>query len=114
MSDKLLHMFFVKRKKHSMKKYLFIAALAFIALTGLNSCSSSERVTVRPAAVVTVRPNRPSPRHVWVSGDYVWRNGRYVYVNGYWAEPRRGRYWTEGYWQPGRRGYVWVPGHWSR
>ena len=96
-----------------MKTYFFIAAFAITAVAGFNSCSSSERVTVRPSAVVTVRPNRPSPRHVWVSGEWRWDNGNYQYADGYWAEPQRGRHgWVEGHWKHKRGGWVWVPGHW--
>jgi len=72
-------------------------------------------VKVRPAVpVVRVRPVLPSPRHVWVNGDYVWRGGRYIYIDGYWAEPpHRRRHWVEGHWKHTRRGWTWIPGHWK-
>jgi WXXGXW repeat (2 copies) len=61
------------------------------------------------------RGNRPSPRHVWMPGEYRWRNGGYVYHSGYWImPPRPGMHYVPGYWQPARNGgYVWISGFWS-
>jgi hypothetical protein len=95
-----------------MKKYvLFFIALSIFAVL-FTSCAPTA-VSVRPAAVVKIRPLAPSPRHVWVTGGYAYRGGRYVYTDGYWATPRNGysRY-VEGHWKYGRRGYVWMPGYW--
>ena len=39
----------------------------------------------RPHAVVVARPSRPTPRHVWVSEEWVPSGGTYVYKEGYWA-----------------------------
>lgn len=94
-----------------MKKLFSFCLIAFTILLFV-SCAPSV-VAVRPGPVTVVRPLRPSPMHVWVSGSYVWRGGRYRYVDGYWALPRRHRQtYVEGYWKPVRRGYVWVPGYW--
>lgn len=94
-----------------MKKYPVMLFTVFISILSFYSCAPSV-VSVRPAAIVKVRPIAPSPRHVWVNGNYVWRGGRYVYVDGYWAPPRSGRHWVDGYWKLKRGGYVWVPGRW--
>ena len=97
-----------------MKKVFLIPVFIFIISIVFYSCGPTTAVvTVRPAAVITVRPPAPSPRHIWVSGNYVWRGGRYVWVEGYWAPPRPGRYWVEGHWRESRGGYAWVPGHWA-
>jgi len=61
------------------------------------------------------RPNRPSPRHVWVSEDWRWEGGRYNYHPGYWALPPRGHaHWVPGRWvkREHRPGYRWFPGRW--
>ncbi len=72
-------------------------------------------VKIRPAApVLRARPVAPSPRHVWIGGNYAWRGGQYVYEEGYWAAPRPGFRWAEGRWKHRRGGWVWVPGHWRR
>lgn len=98
-------------KTVNMKQLFPVCLIVVIALL-LGSCAPSV-VAVRPGPVTVVRPLRPSPAHVWVSGGYVWRGGRYRYVDGYWAVPRRHRQtYVEGYWKPVRRGYVWVPGYW--
>ena len=96
-----------------MKRNILISAAILISAITFDSCAPAA-VTVRPAPVVVVRPPAPSPRHVWVSGNYVRRGGRYVYTEGYWATPRPGRYWVDGHWQGRRGSYAWVPGHWAR
>ena len=57
----------------------------------------------------------PSPRHIWMPGEYRWRNGGYVYQSGYWMmPPRQGMQYVPGYWQPARNGgFVWISGFWS-
>lgn len=57
---------------------------------------------------------RPSPRHIWMPVEYVWRGGRYLYMPGYWMiPPRNGHRYIQGYWQPTRGGYVWMSGYWT-
>jgi hypothetical protein len=94
-----------------MKKYFSFLLSLTMAIFLLVSCAPSV-VTVRPSPVVKIRPLAPSPAHIWVNGNYVWRGGHYVFVDGYWAKPHNGRHWIEGYWRPKRGGYVWVPGRW--
>ena len=61
-----------------------------------------------------VRPPRPSPRHVWVSGEWAPGGGTYSWRAGYWALPQRpGGYWVKGHWAHRPRGWVWVGGHWA-
>ena len=98
-----------------MKKFLLkIFMLVAIAVSFSAVADAQFVVKIRPEApVIRVRPIAPSPRHLWVSGEYVWRSGRYEYVEGYWAEPpMRRHFWVEGHWKNTRRGWVWVAGHW--
>jgi hypothetical protein len=97
-------------------KNLFFKTVLVAIVTVLSFTSQAQFVIrVRPVApLVRVRPIAPSPVHIWVSGDWVWRGGRYVWADGYWAAPRRGNYWREGHWKNARRGWVWVPGRWRR
>jgi len=61
-----------------------------------------------------VRPMRPSPRHVWVAGEWAPNGGTYTWRAGYWALPQRpGGYWVRGHWAHRPRGWVWVGGHWA-
>lgn len=73
-------------------------------------------VKIRPRAprTVVVRPEAPSPRHVWVQEDWRENGGRYEYSGGHWVEPpRAGARWVPGHWKnTPRRGWVWKPGHW--
>ena len=102
-------------KIHCMKKYMSRFLLAAALVVGFSVASSAQVIVkVRPAAPVVVRPEAPSPRHVWIDGGWVARGGRYVHTDGYWAVPQRGRHWVAGYWAPRRHGYVWVPGYWAR
>jgi hypothetical protein len=92
-----------------MKSQFFVL---LITITTLISCAPSA-VSVRPAAVVRVRPVAPSPRHIWVSDNYIYRHRAYRYRGGYWSVPRRGYHgYVDGYWRQNRRGYIWVPGYW--
>ncbi len=96
-----------------MKKYLlpFIAALGVISLV---SCAPTYVVRERPREVVYFRPAAPSPVHVWVGGDWIWRGGRYEWREGHWENPRGRAHWVDGHWRAARGGWVWVPGHWQR
>ena len=98
-----------------MKTFKRILIAALIIFGGIFTSQAQIVVRIRPAAPIrVVHPVRPSPRHVWIDGNWVVRNGRYVWVDGYWATPRRGYAWAPGYWASRRGGYVWVPGHWRR
>lgn len=67
-----------------------------------------------PPPPMSFRMGPPSPRHVWMHGEYVWRKGRYAYMPGRWVvPPRRGHQWVSGYWQPARGGFIWVSGFWT-
>lgn len=87
-----------------------------IAISFSTAADAQFVVKIRPEIpVIAVRPMAPSPRHVWVDGEWAWRNGRYEYVNGYWVEPPiRGNRWIPGHWKNTRRGWNWIPGHWRR
>ena len=98
---------------YTMKKIFSLSVLALV----LSFATQAQFVVrIRPAApLVRVRPACPSPRHVWVGGNYNWGGGQYAYTDGYWAlPPANSRAWVEGYWKNKRRGWVWVPGHWRR
>ncbi len=59
-------------------------------------------------------PRRPTPRHVWIAGEYRWRSGGYLFVPGYWMiPPRRNAHYVPGYWEPARGGYIWISGFWQ-
>lgn len=57
-----------------------------------SGCVVSPRpVVVRPAPPaprVEVIPRKPSPRHVWVPGEYRWRKNHYVWVPGHYRRVR--------------------------
>lgn len=94
-------------------KTIKLICLASLLLVIMSSCgTTSYTVRERPAEVVYTRPPRPSPNHIWVSGNWVWRGGRYVWEEGYWTLPRSRAHYVEGYWSHGRKGWLWHPGHW--
>ena len=98
-----------------MQKLITKPFLLFAVICSFSFAANAQIIVkVRPAAPVIVRPLAPSPRHVWVDGDWAWRGNRYEYVNGYWAVPaRQGIVWVPGHWkQTMRRGWVWKKGHW--
>jgi WXXGXW repeat (2 copies) len=100
-----------------MKKFTKI--LTLFSIVSLFAVTSSNAQIVirarlgRPRGVVTVRPLRPSPRHVWVAEEWTPNGGTYAYRAGYWAvPPRPNQVWVAGRWANRPRGYVWVPGRW--
>ena len=100
-----------------MKKYfLKMIMLLIMAISFTVIADAQIVVKIRPGApAFRARPICPSPAHVWVGGNYVWRGSQYVYNDGYWATPPAPRsYWVEGHWKHRRGGWVWIPGHWKR
>ena len=95
--------------------------LWLIVLTGLMAISlmncGPRVIYVRkapPPVRVEVRPAKPFPTAVWISGYWRWNGTRYVWVAGRWVRPRRGYAWVPGHWRHTRHGWRWVPGHWKR
>lgn len=98
-----------------MKKYVNRIILAAVLVVGFSVAASAQVVVrARLNAPVVVRPQAPSPRHVWIDGNWRPNHGHYEYVQGYWAVPRRGRHYIPGYWAHRRHGYVWIEGRWGR
>lgn len=88
-----------------------------LLLTGFSQISHAQRiyVKVQPAAPVVTRPPAPSPKHVWVEGEWIVENNNYVWKPGYWAlPPRAGEIWIKGHWAREKGGSYWIPGHWRK
>ncbi|MBS1927962.1 MAG: YXWGXW repeat-containing protein [Chitinophagaceae bacterium] len=98
-----------------MKNFSFPAMVLFLGCL-LYTPHSNGQVVVRErpgAPELVARPKAPGPRHVWVSGEYVWKAHKYIYVPGYWAiPPMNKRRWIEGRWRHKRGGWIWKPGYW--
>ncbi len=101
--------------KNKMKTFISTLALV-LSLCFANNVSAQFYVRIRPIAPVVVVPPGPSPRHVWVPGEWRWnkRRGEYVWREGFWIEPRPGRVWVPGFWEDGPGGSRWIAGHWRR
>jgi hypothetical protein len=97
-----------------MKKIPSKILMLFFVAVAFSFTASAKYVTVRPVPPVYARPMAPSPRHIWIDGDWAWRGGAYVYTNGYWVEPRPGFIWVTGHWNARRGRWNWVPGRWRR
>lgn len=98
--------------KNYISKFIVLVAISLSLSAGTDAQIT---VRIRPhAPVLPPRPPRPSPAHIWISGEWTWGNGNYQYKDGYWDRPRdrRHRGWAEGHWKHTRRGWVWVPGRW--
>lgn len=60
--------------------------------------------------VITVRP---SHRHVWVAGHWVYRGGRYEWSNGHWALPPRAHaVYVSPRWERRGNGWIFIEGTW--
>jgi hypothetical protein len=100
-----------------MKKYVLnVVILSFLAIgAGTYSASAQIYVSVHPVWAPVRRPPPPSPAHIWIDEDWVWRGGRYVAIGGRWeAPPRPGFVWFPGRWAHSGRGDRWIAGRWGR
>ena len=68
-----------------------------------------------PPARVEHQGPAPSPRHVWMGGNWHWSGAKWAWAPGHWVVRAGGpkRVWVPSHWD--RRGprYVYVPGHWN-
>jgi hypothetical protein len=100
-----------------MKKGLILCFLLTAGFIGISEFANAQHfyVSVQPVAPVIVRPVAPSPHHIWVEDEWVWRGGAYVRVPGYWAlPPHHYTIWIPGHWvHEEGHGHYWVPGHWK-
>ena len=82
-----------------MKRYLFLISL-FTSGLFVNGCKPAY-VTVKPTYVEPPRPFRPSNKHIWINGDWVWNNRTKTYMrqDSYWTVPNRKRNFTQGEWK---------------
>jgi hypothetical protein len=64
--------------------------------------------------VKVVKPLKPYPRAVWISGHWAFRSGRYIWVNGYWVKPRARHVYVPGHWEKSPRGWYFVAGRWVK
>lgn len=98
--------------KRTIVTTLFIGMLTFAA----NHAAHAQvwiKVRPSPPVEVVVPGPPPSPMHVWVEPEWVWRRDAYVYVPGHWIVPRRPHaVWVPGHWAESPRGFRWRPGHW--
>ena len=98
-------------------KKLFLTLALSIGIFTLTDLSAQIFVRIRPIApVVIVKPPLPSPRHIWIDGEWRWnkKRGEYVWREGFWIEPKPGRMWVPGFWEDGPGGSRWIAGHWKR
>jgi len=99
-----------------MKRFIKIFIL-FIFISGLTDSCAARTVYVKrrpPAVIVEVKPAKPGPNYIWISGHWVWRGGKFVWVHGHWVKKRRGYVWVPGHWVKKPRGWVWIGGHWKK
>jgi hypothetical protein len=66
-----------------------------------------------PRREIILERDRPSPRHVWIKGYWVWRGGRHEWLAGHWElPPRPNAVWVEPRWEHRGNGYVFIEGVW--
>ncbi len=67
-----------------------------------------------PALRREIRGIAPSPRHIWIAGNWTW-SGRWVWTPGRWMLPPRERApWVAGHWVVVQGGWSWVEGKWGK
>jgi hypothetical protein len=95
-----------------MKKFTFLISLIAFGLL-VNGCKPAY-VSVKPIYDEAPRPIRPSNKHIWINGDWVWNNRTKTYMrqDSYWMIPNGKRNYTQGQWKSTQRGYYWKPSKW--
>jgi hypothetical protein len=100
-----------------MKKNLIKLLCVFTILFAASfSASAQVYVKIRPSIPVIVRPQQPSPRHVWIDEEWEPNGDNYRYAGGHWAAPPHpGLRWKGGHWRRHNEdGEQWVRGGWRR
>jgi hypothetical protein len=85
--------------------------------------TSPQTVTTTPTIIVQQAPPavqaespsaRPSSRHVWVGGYWLWQNRQYNWVAGHWAvPPEDGANWIPPRWEREGNSYRFYDGYWD-
>jgi hypothetical protein len=95
-----------------LKKLMIGSAFGLLLSAGTMLAEVVVRV-VPPAPIVEVRPDRPAPGHVWITGYHRWDGNAYVWTPGRWeAPPRPHARWVAHRWVRRHGGWVMVEGHW--
>ena len=96
-----------------MKKFLLSAVLGTVMCAG----SAWAEIVVHeapPHPLSEHRPERPSGRHVWISGYHRWDGHAYVWVPGRWElPPREHAVWVAPKWAHRHGEWVFVEGYWK-
>lgn len=95
-----------------MKKFGFLISLILLGLF-IDGCKPAY-VSVKPTYDEAPRPARPSDKHIWITGDWVWDNRTKAYVRqeSQWMIPNGKRDYTQGKWKTTQQGYYWSPSRW--
>ncbi len=103
---------------YKVRNLIIVSALvSLILFPTLGEAHTRIYVRFGPPALKTVkvvRPAKPYPNAVWISGYWAYRNGHYVWVKGYWVKPRPHYVFVRAHWQKTRYGWYFVPGHWVK
>ena len=92
-----------------------ILVLSFVCALVVGCGGPTVVVKRQPPPLRTeVRPVKPFPNAVWISGHWEWNRARndYVWVSGHWVKARPGRTWVAGHWKKVPGGWAWVKGYW--
>lgn len=95
-------------------KKIALVLLACFLLVAISACVVARPRVAPPPLKTEVRPVKPGPNYVWISGHWKWSHSRYVWVTGHWTKPRPGYTWVKGHWQRRGNHWVYIKGHWRR
>jgi hypothetical protein len=81
-----------------------------------NDGPATKEVIVRmapPAPKKEIIVERPSPRHAWIAGHWVWVGSRHEWIRGHWDLPPQGKsVWVDARWDRRGEGFVFIEGFW--
>jgi hypothetical protein len=94
------------------KKIFQFLLVVFFSFSLFNCAPPPRPRSAPPPLRKEVRPPKPGPKYVWISGHHVWRHGHWHWIRGHWAKRKHGKTWVPGHWVKRGRHWVWVKGHW--
>ena len=96
------------------KKIIQFVMILIFSFSLFNCAPPPRPVQKPPPHKRVVRPTKPGPNYIWVSGHHEWRRGRWVWVSGHWEKKRPGKVWVKGRWVKRGKRWIWIKGHWKR
>ena len=96
-----------------MKKIVWLTLAVFVIVL-FSGCVITRPSMAPPPAKKEIRPHKPGPKYIWITGHWKWTGAKYVWIPGHWVKARPGKIWVPGQWKKKGHTWIWIPGHWKK